>query len=78
MASTQKWGRLSTPIDPLDNTYLARAISLTGRRDLSLTEARDIVRQHDSNHQPLSFGERASKRIKSWLCASSPDSSSSA
>lgn len=72
MASQQKWGKLAPPVDPLDNTILARAISLTGRHDLSLERAREIIARHDQAHQPLSFGERINKRFKSWRSASSP------
>jgi len=66
MASQQKWGRLAPPVDPLDNTYLARAISLTGRRDISPAEARAIIEAYDGAHEPLTFWQRTNKRIKSW------------
>lgn len=66
MASQQKWGQLAPPVDPLDNTILARAMSLTGRRDLSTAEARAVIEEYDLTHQPLSFKERMFKKVQSW------------
>ena len=61
-----KWGPLAAPVDPLDNTILARAMSLTGRRDLTAAEARAVVEEYDLTHQPLSFMERMFKKVQSW------------
>lgn len=73
----QRWPRLAAPVNAYDNTIIARAMSLTGRR-VTLEEARVIVAEADATGpQPMSWLERTIKRIKAWLVDSSPDKRSS-
>ncbi len=68
-----RWTRLAPPVNPLDNTTIARATSIVFHEmretttTLSVREAKDIVAWHEqSNPKPLSFWERCIKKVKSW------------
>lgn len=71
LPKTPTWGSLAAPVNPLDNTILARAMSLTGRRQLSVEEAQAIVEHHDrEGPQPLSWWQRTKQKVMSCVSKS--------